>query len=98
MNDIELLDVITMEDKYKLPESEILDRVTDIADEEAMLNSWQVSSINKKASSPIKSGDYLRYEYEVYGHTTINMLTESFESGKKAEKSSGEFAARESSL
>ncbi len=97
MNNLELLDVIMIEDKYKLPESEIWNRVTDIATEEAMLNSWQVSSINKRANSPIKSGDYLRYEYEIYGQA-ISMTNKSLDSSEKIEKTSNEFVARESSL
>ena len=97
MDNLELLDVITIEDKYRLPESEIWNRVTDITNEEATLNNWQVSSINKKTGSPIKSGDYLRYEYEVYGQA-INMTNKSLGSSEKMETTSDEFVARESSL
>ena len=97
MDNLELLDIITIEDKYRLPESKIWNRVTDIANEEATLNNWQVSSINKKTGSLIKSGDYLRYEYEVYGQA-INMTNKSLGSSEKMEKTSDEFVARESSL
>lgn len=93
----ELLDVITIEDKYNLSESEILNRVADIAAEEAMLNSWTVSSISKRAG-PIKSGKYLRYEYELYGQAASRRVIQRLGSVEGTEGSTDKFVAQERSF
>lgn len=92
MDELEQLDIITIEDKYNLPEAEILDRVTDIVTERASLNGWQVSSI-KKVNSPIKSGEYLRYEYGVYGKV-VNITKDPDSRDKTEESTSDGFAAQ----
>lgn len=64
---MEHLDLIKIEDKYDLPEEEILTRAMDVANERALINGWKVASVNKKSEGPVKHGEYLRYEFEVFG-------------------------------
>ena len=61
------LDVILIEDKYGLSEQEIWIRVADIVAEKASFGGWKVSSIVKKNEHPVKLGEFLRYEYNIFG-------------------------------
>lgn len=67
MKQTESLDLIKIEDKYSLSEEEIAARAMEVAIERASINGWKVSSVNKRSDSPIKHGEYLRYEFEVFG-------------------------------